>query len=95
MEPTLLATGAGFRAWLERHHDSVSELLVGFHRKGGRADGAAADAPDRRLSYPSINSQEDTAGRSNTTDLSRTTAFSSPSSGSMYWSSCSMDTTSS
>src|ERR671931_435959 len=34
MEPTFFATPAEFRAWLERHHDSVSELLVGFHKKG-------------------------------------------------------------
>jgi bacteriocin resistance YdeI/OmpD-like protein len=27
MEPTFFATAADFRAWLERHHDSVSELL--------------------------------------------------------------------
>jgi uncharacterized protein YdeI (YjbR/CyaY-like superfamily) len=34
MEPTFFATPADFRAWLERHHDGVSELLVGFHKKG-------------------------------------------------------------
>jgi uncharacterized protein YdeI (YjbR/CyaY-like superfamily) len=34
MEPTFFASPDELRAWLERHHDSVSELLVGFHRKG-------------------------------------------------------------
>lgn len=33
-EPTFFATSAGFRAWLEANHDSASELLVGFHKKG-------------------------------------------------------------
>jgi uncharacterized protein YdeI (YjbR/CyaY-like superfamily) len=33
-EPTYFATPADFRAWLEEHHASASELLVGFHRKG-------------------------------------------------------------
>jgi hypothetical protein len=28
MEPTFFATGVDFRAWLERHHDSMIELLV-------------------------------------------------------------------
>jgi len=34
MEPIFFADPAELRAWLERHHDRVSELLVGFHRKG-------------------------------------------------------------
>jgi uncharacterized protein YdeI (YjbR/CyaY-like superfamily) len=34
MEPTFFATPAEFRAWLEEHHESESELLVGFHKKG-------------------------------------------------------------
>jgi uncharacterized protein YdeI (YjbR/CyaY-like superfamily) len=32
--PTFFATPAEFRAWLEAHHDTMSELLVGFHKKG-------------------------------------------------------------
>jgi uncharacterized protein YdeI (YjbR/CyaY-like superfamily) len=35
MEPTFFATPADFRAWLERHHESDSELIVGFHKRGG------------------------------------------------------------
>jgi hypothetical protein len=33
MEPTFFASPAEFRAWLERHHATERELLVGFHRK--------------------------------------------------------------
>jgi hypothetical protein len=32
MEPTFFATPEGFRAWLEAHHATEPELLVGFHR---------------------------------------------------------------
>ncbi|HKG92040.1 MAG TPA: YdeI/OmpD-associated family protein [Gemmatimonadaceae bacterium] len=32
--PTFFATPADFRAWLERHHDTGRELLVGFYKKG-------------------------------------------------------------
>jgi len=31
--PTYFATPEDFRAWLVEHHQTVSELLVGFHRK--------------------------------------------------------------
>jgi uncharacterized protein YdeI (YjbR/CyaY-like superfamily) len=34
MEATFFATPAEFRAWLEEHHESESELLVGFHKRG-------------------------------------------------------------
>jgi uncharacterized protein YdeI (YjbR/CyaY-like superfamily) len=33
MEPTFFATPEEFRAWLEAHHDTETELLVGFHKK--------------------------------------------------------------
>ena len=33
-EPTFFATPADFRAWLEEHHETASELWVGFHKKG-------------------------------------------------------------
>ena len=32
--PKFFATPAKFRAWLERHHETAAELLVGFHKKG-------------------------------------------------------------
>jgi uncharacterized protein YdeI (YjbR/CyaY-like superfamily) len=33
-KPTYFATPAAFRTWLETHHASSSELLVGFYKKG-------------------------------------------------------------
>ena len=33
MKPTYFATPAAFRAWLEAHHASSTELLVGFYKK--------------------------------------------------------------
>ena len=33
MDPVFFATAADFRAWLERHHQSADELLVGFRKK--------------------------------------------------------------
>ena len=32
-KPTFFATPGDFRAWLEKHHDSATELWVGFHKK--------------------------------------------------------------
>ncbi len=32
--PTFFATPAEFRAWLEANHETATELLVGFHKKG-------------------------------------------------------------
>jgi uncharacterized protein YdeI (YjbR/CyaY-like superfamily) len=32
-KPTFFASPHDFRAWLEAHHDSFRELLVGFHKK--------------------------------------------------------------
>lgn len=34
MTPTFFATPADFRRWLERHHATAPELLVGFYKKG-------------------------------------------------------------
>jgi uncharacterized protein YdeI (YjbR/CyaY-like superfamily) len=34
MEPTFFATPDDFRAWLHAHHQTESELLVGFYKKG-------------------------------------------------------------
>jgi uncharacterized protein YdeI (YjbR/CyaY-like superfamily) len=32
-KPTFFPTPSDFRAWLEAHHDKLSEYLVGFHKK--------------------------------------------------------------
>jgi len=34
MKPRFFPTPAAFRRWLERHHASVPELFVGFHKRG-------------------------------------------------------------
>jgi uncharacterized protein YdeI (YjbR/CyaY-like superfamily) len=34
MKPTFFPTPGDFRAWLERHHDTAPELLVGYYKKG-------------------------------------------------------------
>lgn len=33
MEPIYFPSPTAFRAWLEKHHSSALELLVGFHKK--------------------------------------------------------------
>jgi uncharacterized protein YdeI (YjbR/CyaY-like superfamily) len=33
MKPTYFATPADLRAWLEAHHETARELLVGFHKR--------------------------------------------------------------
>jgi uncharacterized protein YdeI (YjbR/CyaY-like superfamily) len=52
MEPTFFATPADFRAWLERHHESHSELIVGFHKRGtGRPSITWSEAVDQALCF--------------------------------------------
>jgi uncharacterized protein YdeI (YjbR/CyaY-like superfamily) len=51
-EPTFFATPADFRAWLEEHHASAAELLVGFHKKGsGRPSITWPEAVDQALCF--------------------------------------------
>jgi uncharacterized protein YdeI (YjbR/CyaY-like superfamily) len=52
MEPTFFATPADFRAWLERHHERDSELIVGFHKRGsGRPSITWPEAVDQALCF--------------------------------------------
>jgi uncharacterized protein YdeI (YjbR/CyaY-like superfamily) len=52
MEPTFFATPAELRAWLEEHHESESELLVGFHKKGsGRPSITWPESVDQALCF--------------------------------------------
>jgi uncharacterized protein YdeI (YjbR/CyaY-like superfamily) len=52
MEPTFFATPADFRAWLERHHEGHSELIVGFHKRGsGRPSITWRKAVDQALCF--------------------------------------------
>ena len=52
MEPTFFATPEDFRAWLEAHHETETELLVGFHKKGsGRPSITWPESVDQALCF--------------------------------------------
>ncbi|MDQ6805012.1 MAG: YdeI/OmpD-associated family protein [Actinomycetota bacterium] len=52
MKPTFFQASADFRAWLEDHHASADELVVGFFKKGsGRASISWAEAVDQALCF--------------------------------------------
>jgi uncharacterized protein YdeI (YjbR/CyaY-like superfamily) len=52
MEPTFFATPDDFRAWLQEHHETESELLVGFHKKGsGRPSITWPESVDQALCF--------------------------------------------
>ena len=52
MSAVFFKTAAAFRAWLARHHDSATELLVGFHKVGsGRKSVTYQEALDEALSF--------------------------------------------
>lgn len=52
MKPRFFATPAQFAAWLEVHHDSHSELLVGFHKtKTGKPSLTWPQSVDEALCY--------------------------------------------
>jgi hypothetical protein len=52
VEPTHFAGPAEFRAWLEEHHDTESELLVGYHKRGsGRPSMTWPESVDEALCF--------------------------------------------
>jgi uncharacterized protein YdeI (YjbR/CyaY-like superfamily) len=52
MKPKFFATPARFRAWLEAHHETETELLVGFHKKGtGKPSITWNEAVDEALCF--------------------------------------------
>jgi uncharacterized protein YdeI (YjbR/CyaY-like superfamily) len=52
MEPTFFETPAELRAWLERNHESETELWVGYHRKGsGRPSITWPESVDEALCF--------------------------------------------
>ncbi|GAA3111984.1 YdeI/OmpD-associated family protein [Streptosporangium carneum] len=52
MEPTFFATPDDFRAWLEEHHATARELLVGFHKKAtGRPSITWPESVDQALCF--------------------------------------------
>jgi uncharacterized protein YdeI (YjbR/CyaY-like superfamily) len=52
MEPTFFATAAEWRAWLARHHESATEVWVGFHKRGtGRPSITWPESVDHALCF--------------------------------------------
>jgi uncharacterized protein YdeI (YjbR/CyaY-like superfamily) len=52
MEPTFFARPEDFRAWLEAHHDTAPELLVGFHTmSSGRPSITWPESVDQALCF--------------------------------------------
>ena len=52
MEPAFFATPDDFRVWLEAHHETESELLVGFHKKKtGRPTMTWSESVDQALCF--------------------------------------------
>jgi uncharacterized protein YdeI (YjbR/CyaY-like superfamily) len=52
MKPRFFRTPAAFRSWLEAHHATDSELLVGFYKKGtGRPSITWPEAVDQALCF--------------------------------------------
>jgi uncharacterized protein YdeI (YjbR/CyaY-like superfamily) len=52
MKPTFFATPAAFRAWLERHHETAKELLVGFYKtKSGKPSITWPQSVDEALCF--------------------------------------------
>jgi len=52
MKPKFFRTPAAFRAWLQRHHGSAAELLVGFYKRGaGTPSITWPEAVDEALCY--------------------------------------------
>jgi uncharacterized protein YdeI (YjbR/CyaY-like superfamily) len=52
MQPKFFTTPEKFREWLERNHDSATELLLGFHKKSsGKKSVTYAEALDEALCF--------------------------------------------
>jgi uncharacterized protein YdeI (YjbR/CyaY-like superfamily) len=52
MDPIFFASPAAFRAWLEKHHASEREVLVGFHKKAtGKPTMTWSESVDEALCF--------------------------------------------
>lgn len=52
MKPTFFTTPSEFRKWLEKHHQSAQELMVGFYKKGtGKLSITWPEAVDQALCF--------------------------------------------
>jgi len=81
MRPRFFATPSEFRAWLEQHHATAKELLVGFHKKGSGIPSITwPEAVDEALSFGWVDSV-----RRSIDDVSYTNRF-TPRTGRSTWS---------
>jgi uncharacterized protein YdeI (YjbR/CyaY-like superfamily) len=63
VEPVFFASAGEFRAWLEAHHATEPELIVGFHRKAtGRPSMTWSEAVDQALCFGWIDGVRRSAG---------------------------------
>lgn len=68
MNVNFLDSPAAFRQWLEEHHDSATELWVGFHKKGsGKASLTYAEALDEALCFGWIDAVRKSLGETSYT----------------------------
>jgi uncharacterized protein YdeI (YjbR/CyaY-like superfamily) len=51
MKPAFFESAGAFRAWLAKHYDSESELVVGFHKKATGRGITYQEALDEALAY--------------------------------------------
>jgi uncharacterized protein YdeI (YjbR/CyaY-like superfamily) len=52
MQPIFFSSADAFREWLDRHHESATELWVGFYKKTSRKKGISyPEAVDQALCY--------------------------------------------
>jgi uncharacterized protein YdeI (YjbR/CyaY-like superfamily) len=80
-DPVFFAEGADFRAWLAAHHDSASEVLVGFWKVGsGKPSMTWSESVDEALCFGWID------GIKKRVDESRYTHRFTPRSASSTWS---------
>jgi uncharacterized protein YdeI (YjbR/CyaY-like superfamily) len=64
MMPKFFPTPADFRAWLEAHHETKKELLVGFHKKGsGKPSITWPESVDEALCFGWIDGVRRTLGQ--------------------------------
>jgi uncharacterized protein YdeI (YjbR/CyaY-like superfamily) len=62
-DPIFFASPAKFREWLEEHHGSASEILVGFHKKGtGKPTLTWPESVDQALCFGWIDGVRRSAG---------------------------------
>jgi uncharacterized protein YdeI (YjbR/CyaY-like superfamily) len=63
LRATFFATPSEFRAWLERHHASKKELLVGFYKRGsGKPSITWPESVDQALCFGWIDGVRRSAG---------------------------------